>query len=360
MMNSVKPMKPEASTAVFYERRDQWPSTPFPPLPSLRVPSGFRWAGRFLSLTRLVPPLSHSLPYHWFFRISSRARMRDHDAFIGLNAKARWVTLETHDGTESKRVRCYSLGEPQAPTVLLFHGWETNAESLKPLAQGLLEEGFRVLAFDLPAHGWSQGRHTDLVEINAVAAALLSGQDRAKCRAGQNSAADLHCAAVVAHSFGGVCAARFLADGCRCNSLVLINTPATFHGVFDKFTHLLSLTGQQAISVKNRIRQRFQRFYPDVWRDFSTVNNIAGLAQDLLLVQDMHDKVVPIEEAQTLFDRAKRRPEGRAQILITQGMGHNRLMHEVRVTRAITEFLLETAIDRQDVGAGAPIGARAS
>ncbi|MGV9195387.1 alpha/beta hydrolase [Microbacterium sp. MC2] len=45
-------------------------------------------------------------------------------------------------------------------TVVLIHGWNGRASQFATLARELVAEGYRVVAFDAPAHGASSGRHT--------------------------------------------------------------------------------------------------------------------------------------------------------------------------------------------------------
>jgi len=311
----------------------------------LRIPRAFQWAGRSLRVLGLIPILADRVAYRWFFRIGNQARTASGNGLIDMGARLHQVQVLGHDGTRSKRVQCYSLGDEQNPVVVLLHGWESNVNALEYLVKDLLDQNFQVMTFDLPAHGVSEGTHTDLLEINAVISALLQNKEIADSAREHQERHKLRCAGIVAHSFGGVCAVRLLADGCQCGSLVLINTPATFRGVFDKFTHLLSLSPRRAMAVKQRIKARFKAFYPDVWQDFSTVRNLADLPQHVLVVQDIHDKVVPVHEGERLFRVAQQRsqPQVCTQVVLSRGLGHNRLMQEPAITREIAGFLRDTA-----------------
>ena len=58
------------------------------------------------------------------------------------------------------RVAVWSWG--RGPTVLLTHGWSGNAGDLAPLAAELVRAGFRTVLFDMPGHGSSSPRPTNL------------------------------------------------------------------------------------------------------------------------------------------------------------------------------------------------------
>src|SRR5690606_23319637 len=351
MTSSFEPTSTTHTPSTFFTRQDGWPETAFAPTTRLRIPRAFQWAGRSLRLLGVIPFLSDWVAYRWFFRISGRARTASGRGLIDKGARLHHVQLSGRDGSSPKRVQCYSLGDERNPVVVLLHGWEANVNALERLTQDLLDQGFHVVTFDLPAHGVSDGTHTDLLEINAVISALLQNKRNADSAREHQERHKLRCAGIVAHSFGGVCAVRLLADGCQCDSLVLINTPATFRGVFDKFTHLLSLSSRQAMAVKQRIKNRFKPFYPDVWQDFSSVRNLAGFSQHVLVVQDIHDKVVPVHEGERLFRVAQQRqqPCARTQLILSRGLGHNRLMQEPSVTREIAGFLRDTALPAEGV-----------
>src|SRR5690606_20527413 len=128
-------------------------------------------------------------------------------------------------------------------------------------------------------------------------------------------------------------------------------TPATFRGVFDKFTHLLSLASRQAMAVKQRIKNRFKPFYPDVWKDFSTVRNLTGLSQHVLVVQDIHDKMIPVHEVERLFRVAQHRQQTwvRTQIIVCRVLGLNWLRLEPSVTRVVVGVLRVTALPDERV-----------
>ena len=82
----------------------------------------------------------------------------------------------------------YSWGE--GPTVLLVHGWHGRGTQLGAFAAPLVSAGYRVVAFDAPAHGRTPGHATDLPEVSGTLLAVA------------NAFPPLH--GVTAHSFGTV------------------------------------------------------------------------------------------------------------------------------------------------------------
>src|SRR5215216_5562000 len=74
------------------------------------------------------------------------------------------------------------------PAVLLMHGWGGARAQMTGFVDPLLFAGYRVVAFDQPAHGASDGKMTNLLEI-APTMELIAKRE-----------GTFH--AVIAHSFG--------------------------------------------------------------------------------------------------------------------------------------------------------------
>jgi pimeloyl-ACP methyl ester carboxylesterase len=74
------------------------------------------------------------------------------------------------------------------PAVLLMHGWGGARAQMTGFVDPLLFAGYRVVAYDQPAHGESDGKMTNLLEI-APSMDLIAGRE-----------GPFH--AVISHSFG--------------------------------------------------------------------------------------------------------------------------------------------------------------
>jgi alpha-beta hydrolase superfamily lysophospholipase len=87
----------------------------------------------------------------------------------------------------------------QGPAVLCVHGWSSRGLRFVGLVKPLTEAGYKVIAFDAPAHGRSSGSHVDLMDFadSVMAVAERSGPIDA----------------VVAHSFGAAATLQALERG---------------------------------------------------------------------------------------------------------------------------------------------------
>ena len=88
------------------------------------------------------------------------------------------------------------------PTVVLVHGWNGTSGDLSAFIAPLRDTGRRVVAIDLPAHGRSSGRFSDLTEAVDAVEAVLRREPGIE--------------AVIAHSFGVPAIVLSAARAFRC------------------------------------------------------------------------------------------------------------------------------------------------
>ena len=71
-----------------------------------------------------------------------------------------------------EEIKVYQWGEGKK-LAMLFHGWESNAGSLGAFIDPLIKKGYRVIAFDAPAHGGSKGKYSNLVYFKKAAKEMI-------------------------------------------------------------------------------------------------------------------------------------------------------------------------------------------
>ena len=98
---------------------------------------------------------------------------------------------------------------------------------LEILLRALIANDFRVVAFDMPAHGDSPAEDTDILQITKVIMTLAES-------AGPFVAA-------IGHSFGGVCLANAIREKLKVGRLVLFSTPSSLSGMIDKYCRVLGI-----------------------------------------------------------------------------------------------------------------------
>ena len=204
----------------------------------------------------------------------------------------------------------------EAPAVLLAHGWGGNAAQMRGFAFPLLTAGFRVVTFDQPAHGLSEGRLTSAVDFADVLAALARSVGEVR--------------AVIAHSLGAAAAAFAVARGLALDAVVLVSPPADFVGYSRRFARWHWLPEPVRHSMQAAIEER----YGVRWEELEIERLAARVSARALIVHDRGDAVVPWRHGLRV---ARAWPGGR--FMLTSGFGHGRLLREEAVILAAADFI---------------------
>lgn len=219
-------------------------------------------------------------------------------------------------------------GEP-APSVILLHGWSGEAAFMSAFVAPLLRAGFRVVAFDLPAHGQSTG-----VELNLpIGVASLAAVARAF--------APVH--AIVAHSFGGSIALAALAGTVpaqprvSAERLAMICPPASMAEVTRWFGTTIGLgqSGQRALEA------RIHHVAGVPVTAFEGADQLARFGKPTLLLHCRDDREVPFAHAEELAGAG---PFVRLEAL--QGLGHRRILQSRHVAAAVADFVAGRRVER--------------
>jgi pimeloyl-ACP methyl ester carboxylesterase len=215
-----------------------------------------------------------------------------------------------------KRIATYSWGET-GPWILLVHGWSGRGTQMAPFIEPLLKSGYRVLSFDAPGHGKSDGNGTSAFEIIDTLA-LLEKQYGA-----------FH--AIITHSFGGLCTAAALSGHINAQHAVLISSPASLLGLLDTFSCVLQLSEKVQAKVQTLAEQQFGK---DMWQRMDTRENVRTLSLPGLIIHDEDDHDVPWQDGMEI---AKAWPK--ARFIKTSRLGHRRILRDSSIITAAIDFI---------------------
>lgn len=204
------------------------------------------------------------------------------------------------------------------PAVILAHGWGSRAGRLAHMARALVDTGFRVVAYDAPAHGLSSGRFASLPEF---ARAL---------RAVGDAVGEVH--GVVGHSLGGAAVSLALHDGLGASRAVLLAPPADVVVFSHAFASQVGLPARVHEAMRRNLEVRLRMR----WDDIHIPTVAARLRLPALLVHDRDDPDVPYGHAEEI---ARAWPE--ARLVATAGLGHRAILRDPAVLRATADFLRE-------------------
>ncbi len=89
---------------------------------------------------------------------------------------------------KGRKISVCNWGDENNETVLLSHGWGGRSTQFHALIQPLVDAGFRVVGFDAPAHGDSQGKQSNMLDVASIIAQIEKEEGLFK--------------AIIGHSFG--------------------------------------------------------------------------------------------------------------------------------------------------------------
>lgn len=280
------------------------PHTGHNTLSSRLLRAGFRHIGPYL------PGLAGRWAYRLWF---STRRSPEPPRETHWRMQARSDRLPWRDTALAR----YSWGAPDAPTVLLIHGWNGRGTQLGAFVEPLLHAGYRVETFDAPGHGRSPGSCTNIFEYADAIQTLAQ--------------ASAPVAGAIAHSFGVPATARAVQQGLQLPRLVAIAAPASAEFLLRRFAHLLGIPDSVIAAMRARIERNFGM---DIFARLSTEAMLAGQSLPGLIIHDRGDRDVPGTHAERLHQAWPG-----VQLLLTEGLGHRRILRDQTVIAAAVGFL---------------------
>lgn len=267
----------------------------------------------FRSASRLSPALAGSLALRAFFQTQPRLPLRETDAATHAAAVRESIRIGGKD------VVTYRWGRGD-DTVLLVHGWRGRASQFAPLVRELTAEDFHVVAFDAPAHGESAVARTDIRDWIGAIEALQQRHGRFPL--------------IVGHSFGGLAALTAVRWGTTAGRVATIASAGTPQVFLDQFSMMLDLNPRARASFEERFFAKFGEDAASMRLRYDAVANPLPPAVELLALHDASDRQVP----QTASADVVAAHGGRARLVRTHGLGHNRILADDATLDAVTAF----------------------
>lgn len=200
-------------------------------------------------------------------------------------------------------------------TVLLAHGWESNAFRWKNLIEQLKSHDYNIIALDAPAHGSSGSKYFNALIysecINMVAKKFSAN-------------------IIIGHSVGGMASIFTLKNHeiPSLNKLVLLGAPADFIGVFNRYETMMGYNNK----VSNAMHQYVLKHYNHLPEYFSAANFTKEITVKGLIIHDKKDRIIPFKDALKYKENYNN-----AELIATRGYGHG--LKSDQVYTHILEFL---------------------
>jgi pimeloyl-ACP methyl ester carboxylesterase len=205
------------------------------------------------------------------------------------------------------------------PAVLLMHGWGGARAQMTGFIDSLLFAGYRVVAYDQPAHGESDGKMTNLLEITPTMDLIARHEG------------PFH--AIIAHSFGTLITSY---------ALVKRNFPPparlVYLGAFNRLLDSLprfQVQAQLPDAVMDGFRAMLNENFGRNVLDAITNESLAPQIEiPALMFHDTADNVTPIEDSRAVAQVWKY-----ARFVETQGLGHRGALQSAAIHEQIIKFL---------------------
>jgi pimeloyl-ACP methyl ester carboxylesterase len=266
----------------------------------------------FGTLGRIFPKWFANLAF-WFFAMpQNRAKHRVSDAIIERANISDILVGEN-------MLKTYEWGEGEK-TILLVHGWQSRGTALRSFVPKLNEAGFRVVAFDAPAHGDSSGKRADLLGYGGAIKALYNKYEKVS--------------GIICHSFGGAAVAYAmykLDPSMELEKLVMIGTPSAFSYPVNN--------GLRTMNAPPMVQKYFIKKIEKVVgmelekTNFEYLNPFLKIDKTLI-VHDKQDEQVAFAEAENTVKHWKN-----AELQVTDGFGHFFLIKSPEVVERIVDFI---------------------
>jgi len=214
-------------------------------------------------------------------------------------------------------IRTYEWGE-EGDKILLIHGWEGQAGNFSDLIEKLLINGFKVIAFDGPSHGFSSKGETSLLEFSELVGTLIKEYNVTK---------------LMSHSFGGVATTYALYNDptIEIEKYVLLTTP-------DKFSERIEdIIKQNGISDKVKIKL-IEKLESENGFKVNSLN-VSSFVKEIkvdqsLIIHDKKDKVIPISQSRNVHNNWEK-----SEFEEIEGTGHFRILRTEKVINRVIKFL---------------------
>ncbi len=209
-------------------------------------------------------------------------------------------------------------GSVRAPTILLMHGWMASASHLSGFVQPLLDEGYRVIAVDAPAHGRSSGFQTSMPEFGEAICQVVR----------ELGPVD----GIVAHSFGAASSLFLLHNqptAIAINSLVSLASPSQVTKMMDIIV--------KGLGGSDRLREEIEKCFVKRYGnpvDYYAIENMVGdNPLPGLVIHDRTDGLIDFSEGEAI---AQRWPN--SQFIATEGLGHGGILRDPEIIQKVVQF----------------------
>lgn len=215
-----------------------------------------------------------------------------------------------------KEIVVYSYGNSDKK-ILLVHGWSGRGTQLVKIADALIEKGYSTISFDAPAHGKSGTKTTLMLEFIESVLEIEKSYGPFEFAIG--------------HSLGGMSILNAIKKGLQVEKAVVIGSGNSVINIVNTFVEKIGLPNKVATIMRNS----FEKKYQFDMESFSGYVAAKEVKVPVLVIHDNDDEDIPVSEAHHLAENLSHK-----EILITNNLGHRKILGDSTVINKIIEFLL--------------------
>ncbi len=234
--------------------------------------------GLFINILQwFSPKTAAKTAYNFFSHPRVKRLSKNHLPPILQSAEKQIFDFENH------KIQTY-IWKGSQETVLLIHGWESNAARWENMVNLLHRHHKNIIAIDAPAHGLSSGKSFDIPTYGKFIKFVSE---------------KFYPQFVIAHSLGGASAvySQAIFPSVSLQKMVLIAAPSDQKVLFENYVKLLGLRN----SVLVGIDAHFKRLFGYSLDEFSARNFAKLITIPTMIIHDHTDTSVLYEESQKIF-----------------------------------------------------------
>lgn len=273
-----------------------------------KIPSSIIFTGKVLQFFSSTLASNFAIK---LFRTPVRFKTPEREKMMAESAQKEMLFIPSI----KKEIMLYRYGYSRRK-VLLVHGWSGRGTQLYNIADKLLENGYMTFSFDAPAHGNSTGKTTMMTEF--IAAIMFIEE-----KFGPFEIA-------IGHSLGGMSVLNSVKQGLSIRMAVIIGSGDIITDTIKDFVNKLELKSK----ILSKIKIRFLKKHGESIDNYSASIAAKDVKIATLVIHDTEDNDVPVSCAYNIRQNLEQ-----GEILITNGLGHRRILKDKNVTSRIIEFI---------------------
>lgn len=215
----------------------------------------------------------------------------------------------------NREIVVYHYGDSKKK-ILLIHGWSGTGTQMALIAKKLVEKGYEIISFDAPAHGKAPGK------ISMMPFFIESIHHLEK------TYGPFH--AAIGHSLGGMSILKAVKDGLILNKLIIIGTANSVTHITKDFAQNMQLNEK----VAKKMKSYFDSKFGEDMDNYSGALSAEAVKIPTLVIHDEDDVDVHVSSAYEIAQNLDN-----SEILITEGLGHRKILGDSEVINKITTFI---------------------